>query len=148
MFHAGHSLCLTQIILCVANRTSFLFQSRRVQLPLFGEFGRSSQDFMIRCAQFPGRSAKFVKKWHVEFLVFFLARFFRKPHPKLRAEIFAPKAPRQVFAPKGSRRKVHAERFTLGNFQKGCFLSAAICRSLHRCVPYFDVFSWRPRMSF
>ena len=70
VFEAGHSLCSTQDILCVANKTSLMFQSQKMHLPLFGEFGRSSQDLCescIRFAQIPGRSSEFAQKWRINF---------------------------------------------------------------------------------
>ena len=70
VFEAEHSLCSEQDSPCVRSRTYRVFQSRKMHLPLFGEFGQSSQDLCesyIRFARIPGRSAKFAQKWRVDF---------------------------------------------------------------------------------
>ena len=118
VFQTGHSVCSKQDIPCIRNRTFLVFQTRKMHLPLFGEFCRSSQDFgqsSAIFAQILGRSAKFAKKWCVDFSVF----FFPKPSPKhprrnLRVETSVPKRPRrnagaETSAPKRLRRNVCAE---------------------------------------
>ena len=121
VFQAGHSFCSKQDIPCVRSRTFLMTETghsscskHKHHLPLFGEFCRSSQDLgesPAIFAQILGRSAKFTKKWRVDFSCVFC---FRNPRRNVSAETFAPKPPRrnlraETSAPKRPRRNVRAE---------------------------------------
>ena len=67
---AGRFVVSTQDDSSFPSMTIRRVQPPNAHMPLLGEFGQSSRDLcqtVIRCAQIPGRSAKFAKKWCVKF---------------------------------------------------------------------------------